>query len=103
MRKIRIREIPQEWQAMARVFVALGDQHRQRILLAFHRGERLTVGQIVAMSPLSRPAISHHLKILRQAGVLSSEKVGKEVFVWVNKALLERTLGAVLGYVRRNA
>ncbi|MCL2887271.1 MAG: transcriptional regulator, partial [Betaproteobacteria bacterium] len=38
--------IPPEWQPLARVFTALGDEQRQRILLLFDRGERLNVGQI---------------------------------------------------------
>jgi DNA-binding transcriptional ArsR family regulator len=98
-----MRSIPKEWRAMAKVFIALGDEHRQRILLTFEKGERLTVGQISEVSTLSRPAVSHHLKILRQAGVLDAEKVGKEVFLRVNKALLEEALSVVLDYVREEA
>jgi hypothetical protein len=40
------------------------------------------------------------LKLLREAGVLESEKVGKEVYFWVNKTFLEESIAAVLGYVR---
>ena len=88
---------------MAKVFVALGDEHRQRMLLTFEKGERLTVGQIAEVSTLSRPAVSHHLKILREAGVLEAEKVGKEVHLSVNKAVLQEALSAVLDYVREEA
>ena len=103
MHRNYMRSLPKEWRALARVFVALGDEHRQRILLMFERGERLTVGQIAEVSTLSRPAVSHHLKILRQAGVLEAEKSGKEVHLRVNKGLLEETLRAVLDYVREAA
>ncbi len=65
MKRNYMRTIPKEWRAMAKVFVALGDEHRQRILLTFEKGERLTVGQIAQVPTLSRPAVSHHLKILR--------------------------------------
>ena len=88
---------------MAKVFIALGDEHRQRILLTFEKGERLTVGQISEVSTLSRPAVSHHLKILRAAGVLEAERVGKEVYLSVNRKLLEEALVNVLDYVRSNA
>ena len=54
-------------------------------MLTFEKGERLTVGQIAEVSTLSRPAVSHHLKILRTAGLLDEEKIGKEVFLSVNK------------------
>ena len=103
MNKNYMRSLPREWRAMAEVFVALGDEHRQRILLTFEKGERLTVGQIAEVSTLSRPAVSHHLKILRAAGLLEEEKVGKEVFLSVNKALLLETLGDVLDYVKSEA
>lgn len=103
MHKNYMRSIPKEWRQLAKVFVALGDEHRQRILLTFEKGERLTVGQISEVSTLSRPAVSHHLKILRAAGVLDAEKIGKEVYLSVNKALLEETLSTVTEFVREEA
>jgi DNA-binding transcriptional ArsR family regulator len=93
--------IPPEWQAMARVFTALGDTHRQRILMLFDPGERLNVGQIAAVSTLARSTVSHHLKTLHDAGVLSSEKIGKEVWFWINRSWLEQTFGNVLDYLRK--
>jgi DNA-binding transcriptional ArsR family regulator len=97
------KEILETWQNVAKVFIALGDEHRQHILLNFDRGERLNVSQIVETSTLSRPAVSHHLKILREAGVLGSVKEGKEVFFWVEKAFLHDALSAVLTYIDEEA
>lgn len=88
---------------MSRVFTALGDEHRQRILLTFEPGERLNVGQIAEVSTLSRSAVSHHLKILREAGVLDSRKEGKEVYFWISKAFLQEVLANVLDYLESNA
>jgi len=101
MKRNYLRTIPKEWRAMAKVFVALGDAHRQRMLLMFEKGERLTVGQIAEVASLSRPAVSHHLKILRVAGVLVAERAGREVYLRVNRAMLEQTLAAVLEFVRK--
>jgi DNA-binding transcriptional ArsR family regulator len=103
MNRNYLRAIPREWRTISRAFTALGDEHRQRILLTFESGERLNVGQIVEVSTLSRSAVSHHLKLLRDAGVLDSEKVGKEVFYWVNKPFLEDSIKAVLAYIREKA
>lgn len=100
MRRNYLQAIPREWRNISRAFTALGDEHRQRILLTFEPGERLNVGQIVEVSTLSRSAVSHHLKLLKEAGVLASEKVGKEVYYWIDKAFLEEALTAVLGYIR---
>ena len=88
---------------MAKVFVALGDEHRQRILLTFEKGERLTVGQIAEVATLSRPAVSHHLKILRIAGVLVAERSGREVYLRINRAMLEEALATVLDFVRKES
>jgi DNA-binding transcriptional ArsR family regulator len=95
-----LRAIPPEWRNLARVFTALGDEHRQRILLTFEPGERLNVGQIAGVSTLSRSAVSHHLKILREAGVLENCKEGKEVFFWLNKGFLVESLKTVTDYIR---
>ena len=92
--------IPAVWKNVSRVFSALGDEHRQRILLTFEPGERLNVGQIVEVSTLSRSAVSHHLKILREAGVLDSEKIGKEVYFWLNKKQIKASLAAVMDYLK---
>jgi DNA-binding transcriptional ArsR family regulator len=94
------KEIPEVWTAVSKVFTALGDEQRQRILLTFERGERLNVTQLTEASTLSRPTVSHHLKILREAGILESRKEGKEVFYWIAKARVEDVLGGVLSYIK---
>jgi DNA-binding transcriptional ArsR family regulator len=103
MRRDYMRAMPRAWRGMARVFVALGDEHRQRILLTFEKGEELNVSAIAAVSTLSRPAVSHHLKILREAGLLRREKRGKEIFFRVDRKRLVGVLATVLDYVKKNA
>ena len=103
MNKNYMRAIPKEWRANAKALSALGDEHRQRILLTFEPGERLNVSQIVEVSTLSRSAVSHHLKILRDSGVLQSEKQGKEVYFWLNKTFLVAALETVVEYIKHNA
>ena len=76
------RALPRKWQGLAQVFSALGDEQRQRMLLMFGRNNReLTIKAIYEACPLSRTAVSHHLRVLRDAGVLKAEKRGKEVFL----------------------
>jgi DNA-binding transcriptional ArsR family regulator len=97
------RKIPEPWRNISKVFTALGDEHRQRILLTFEKGERLNVGQLVSVSTLSRSAVSHHLKILREAGVLDSRKEGKEVYFWVNTQNLNESISVLLEYIKVSA
>ncbi len=92
--------IPALWTDISELFVALGDAHRQRILLSFEKGERLTILQIVDASQLSRTAVTHHLKVLERGGALQSEKIGREVYFWVNKAWMQAALQNVLGYIK---
>lgn len=95
-----INQLPAEWEAMSAIFVAMGDPQRQRLLLAFEPGESLTAGQLSEASPLNRTTVSHHLKILRQSGVLGSQKVGKEVFYWVKREDIAAALTNVLNFVK---
>ncbi|CAG0977841.1 Transcriptional repressor SdpR [Methylophilaceae bacterium] len=94
-----ITSIPGEWKNTSDLFLALGDEQRQRILLAFETGERLNISQIVAASTLSRSAVTHHLNVLKQSGALHHEKVGKEMQFWVNREVISDALQRVLGYI----
>lgn len=60
------------------LFQALGDHMRQSIILLLAEHECLNVNQIARQIPLSRPAISHHLKILRDTGFVSVNRKGTE-------------------------
>jgi DNA-binding transcriptional ArsR family regulator len=95
-----ITEIPQEWKNISDLFIALGDEQRQRILLAFEKEEKLNILQIVASSKLGRTAVTHHLKILHKSGALSSEKIGKEVYFWVNKTHIITEIQNVLNHIK---
>src|SRR4029453_8573935 len=99
MKRAYARAIPAAWRRIARIFVALGDAHRQRILLMFEPGERLNVAQIVAASTLSRTAVSHHFRVLREAGVLKSEKSGREVYFWPDVDAVRSALVALQDYL----
>lgn len=60
------------------LFIALGDPNRQQIVVQLLQIHKLNVNQIADATPLSRPAISHHLKILRQAGIVDVERQGTQ-------------------------
>ena len=97
MRQSYSRALPRAWQKTAQIFTALGDSHRQRIVLMFEDDERLSVGRIVAASPLS-VAVAHHARYAR-AGVLQVRKVGKEVWYWPEPDAVRAALGAVHEYL----
>ncbi|MNO15942.1 Transcriptional repressor SdpR [compost metagenome] len=62
------------------IFNVLNDENRQKIILflAEKKSEGMTVTEITEKIELSRPAISHHLKMLKQCGIVSFRKKGVE-------------------------
>jgi ArsR family transcriptional regulator len=58
------------------LFNALGDSQRQQILLLLADGKRRSVAELTTETNLSRPAVSHHLKILKDARLLSDHREG---------------------------
>ena len=62
---------------LSRFLVALGDPIRQQIMLLLSR-ERLNVVQLTGRVHLSRPAVSHQIKVLADAGLLVQERLGRE-------------------------
>lgn len=79
-----------------RLFTVLGDAMRLEIIFLLGEHERLNVGEIAAHFHLSRPAISHHLKVLKDARVLKSQKRATEVYYWLDIASLSERLRAIL-------
>ncbi|MGE8205528.1 ArsR/SmtB family transcription factor [Heyndrickxia sp. NPDC080065] len=70
-----------------KVLLAIGDETRQSILLVLMGTDcktGLRVGEITEQTHLSRPAVSHHLKILRDAGVILMRKEGTKNFYYIN-------------------
>lgn len=82
---------------LARMFKALGDPVRLRLLslVASHAGGEACVCDISPQFDLSQPTISHHLKVLREAGLLDCERRGTWVYYWVVPAALQQ-LSSVL-------
>ncbi len=82
---------------LARMFKALGDPVRLRMLsiVASHQGGESCVCDISPAFDLSQPTISHHLKVLREAGLLDCERRGTWVYYRVIPAALEQ-LSSVL-------
>jgi len=95
--------LPDGWDRFSRFFFALGDTTRQQILLIFDPGEEICVNEIARLFKLSRPAISHHLKVLRNAELLVSQKRGKEVYYRVNYPYCTDVMRTVHEFVSNQA
>ena len=79
--KPRKRPRPRDLRPYAALFKAIGDETRMEIVaLIAGTGEALCACDIEAHFDLSQPTISHHLKILRRAGWLTSERQGNWIY-----------------------
>jgi ArsR family transcriptional regulator len=74
--------------AILRALKALADPTRFRIVEEVARGGELSCGQVVERLGTSQPTISHHVKILTDAGLLVSRSEGKHHFLSVSDALV---------------
>jgi ArsR family transcriptional regulator len=86
-----------EAEKLATVFKALGDPVRLRLLsmIASREGGEVCVCDLTPAFDLSQPTVSHHLKLLKQAGLIGSERRGTWVFYRLLPEATDR-LAAVL-------
>jgi len=65
---------------MARTFAALSDPTRLSVVEALMQRGELPAGELVAHAGMTAPAVSRHLKVLREAGVISQRAEGTKRF-----------------------
>ncbi len=77
------------------VFKALNDETRRQILTMLRKRD-MSAGEIADKFNISKPSISHHLEILKRAGLVSSEKQGQFIIYSVNTTIIDDLLQWVL-------
>lgn len=76
---------------MDKLFKALNDQTRRDILELLKTKER-TAGDIAEHFNISKPSISHHLDILKQAGLIEADKQGQFIYYSLNTTVVDEFL-----------
>lgn len=82
---------------MNAVFEALADPHRRSILEFLRKGD-LSAGEIAERLPIGKPAVSHHLNKLKEAGLVSSERDGQAIIYSLNTTVFQEVLGWIYGF-----
>lgn len=100
MNKDYSREIPNHWKNMAKFFEAMGNEHRQRILLTFEKDEELSIKDIVNVSTLKRSSVVHHLQMLEDVGALKSHKKGKFTYYKLNPDIVIEYCQNLIDYAK---
>jgi DNA-binding transcriptional ArsR family regulator len=75
-------------------FAALSDPTRREILERLRAGRR-AVGEVAAEMPISRPAVSQHLKVLKESGLVAETRQGTRHYF----AIAPEGIGALRGYL----
>jgi len=78
-----------------RFLEALSDPIRMQIVFLLHDQAELNVGEIASRFRISRPAVSHHLKVLKDAAIVQSEKRGQENYYWLDSQRMVAALRAL--------
>lgn len=80
------------------VFTMLQDENRQHILMLLFDYRHMTVSELTEQLSLSRPAVSHHMKLLLDSGLVTVVKSGKERIYSLNmeQALTQAETSALI-------
>ena len=81
-------QLAQDFEDCRKLLIALGDENRQHLILEMMQIGRCTgvrVGEIAERSYLSRPAVSHHLQILKDAGVVKLRREGTRNYYYFDE------------------
>ncbi|GAA4417409.1 autorepressor SdpR family transcription factor [Nibrella viscosa] len=86
---------------MNALFKALNDPTRRQILDLLREAD-LTAGEIAEQFDMTRPSISHHLDLLKQAGLVEATKKGQFIIYTINTTVLDELLAWLLT-IRQNS
>jgi DNA-binding transcriptional ArsR family regulator len=81
---------------MSKVFRALSDPTRRRVLQLLRKGP-MSAGELSSQFNVSKPTMSAHFTVLKEADLVHAEKVGKSVIYHLKLSVLEE---ALLGFVQ---
>jgi len=82
---------------MNALFKALNDGTRREILEILKKGD-LTAGEIADRFNISKPSISHHLDLLKQAGLVDSVKEGQFIYYSLNTTVMDEIIKWFVGF-----
>lgn len=81
-------------------FKALADPTRRKIIRLL-RDRDMTAGEIAEYFSISKPSISHHLSILKQAGLILDERKGQNIVYSLNTSVMEELIGWLMSIMQK--
>lgn len=108
----KLRQISDEFMRCGKALTAIGDEIRQQIIIVLLQGgcNGMRVGAITEKTHLSRPAVSHHLQVLREANVINMRREGTRNYyfldaentIWKTLLLLMQHVNELVDDVAKN-
>ncbi|ABZ85521.1 transcriptional regulator, arsr family [Heliomicrobium modesticaldum Ice1] len=85
---------------MNQVFSALADPTRRAILHLLREGEK-NAGELAAPFNISKPSVSHHLQVLKGAGLVTDERRGQQIYYSLNTTVFQDVMAWILTMTER--
>ena len=87
---------------MDNVFKALSDPTRREILRLLSRGEK-TAGELASKFDMTKPSMSHHFAVLKDAELVSSRRDGQQIWYSLNTTVAQDAIAWVMDLVERSS
>ncbi len=81
-------------------FKALADPSRRSILARLRSEGELTAGVLAEQFDMTKPTMSHHFTVLKEAGLVKSRRSGQQIFYSLNTTVIEDVVGLFLDLVQ---
>ncbi|RPF42701.1 ArsR family transcriptional regulator [Thermodesulfitimonas autotrophica] len=88
--------------ALGLVFKALADETRREILRLLQQGD-LTAGEIAARFAVTKPTVSHHLSVLKQANLVQDYRRGQHIYYSLNTTVFQEAAAWFLSLLAESA
>ena len=86
---------------MDNVFKALADPTRREILRLLSRGEK-TAGELADRFDMTKPSMSHHFAVLKEAELIDSRREGQQIWYSLNTTVAQDVIAWVMDLVERS-
>ena len=87
---------------MDNVFKALSDSTRREILRLLSQGEK-TAGELASRFDMTKPSMSHHFAVLKDAELISSRRDGQQIWYSLNTTVAQGAIAWVMDLVERSS
>ena len=84
------------------VFKALSDSTRREILRLLSQGEK-TAGELASKFDMTKPSMSHHFAVLKDAELISSRRDGQQIWYSLNTTVAQDAIAWVMDLVERSS